>query len=121
GEVTISGANTREMTVDVRPDALQAANVSLGEVVGALAAQNLAAPVGRLTGVYDERTIRLAGRVQTAEEFAHITIANRNGRVIRLGDVATVHVGVEDPRTKALFNGQDAVGIDVKKAKGYST
>ena len=40
---------------------------------------------------------------------------------IRLGDVATVHVGVEEPRTEARFNGTEAVGIDVKKAKGYST
>ena len=121
GEVNIAGANTREMTVDVRPEALQAANVSMGEVVGALVAQNLAVPVGRLTGVYDERTIRLAGRVETAQEFAEIVIANRSGRVVRLGDVATVHVGVEEPRTEARFNGGEAVGLDVKKAKGYST
>ena len=121
GEVNIAGANTREMTIDVRPDALQAANVSMGEVVGAVAAQNLAVPVGRLIGINDERTIRLAGRVGAAEEFAQIVIANRGGRVIRLGDVATVHVGVEEPRTEARFNGTEAVGIDVKKAKGYST
>ena len=121
GEVNIAGANTREMTIDVRPDALQAANVSMGEVVGAVAAQNLAVPVGRLIGINDERTIRLAGRVGAAEEFAQIVIANRAGRVIRLGDVATVHVGVEEPRTEARFNGTEAVGIDVKKAKGYST
>jgi hydrophobic/amphiphilic exporter-1 (mainly G- bacteria), HAE1 family len=121
GEVNIAGANTREMTIDVRPDALQAANISMGEVVGAVAAQNLAVPVGRLIGINDERTIRLAGRVGAAEEFAQIVIANRGGRVIRLGDVATVHVGVEEPRTEARFNGTEAVGIDVKKAKGYST
>jgi HAE1 family hydrophobic/amphiphilic exporter-1 len=121
GEVNIAGANTREMTIDVRPDALQAANVSMGEVVGAVAAQNLAVPVGRLIGINDERTIRLAGRVGAAEEFAQIVIANRSGRVIRLGDVATVHVGVEESRTEARFNGTEAVGIDVKKAKGYST
>src|SRR5690606_22983042 len=48
GEVTVAGAHTREMTVDVRPEALMAANVSIAEVVGALSAQNLAAPVGRL-------------------------------------------------------------------------
>ena len=65
GEVKIAGANTREMTVDVHPDALMAAHVSIGEVVGALAAQNLAAPVGRLIGMHDERTIRLGGRVES--------------------------------------------------------
>jgi HAE1 family hydrophobic/amphiphilic exporter-1 len=113
GEVTIAGANTREMTVDVRPDALMAANVSIGEVVGALSAQNLAAPVGRLLGTNDERTIRLGGRVLTADEFAGIVVASRNGRTIRLGDVADVRVGTEESRSAALFNGTEAVGIDV--------
>jgi HAE1 family hydrophobic/amphiphilic exporter-1 len=121
GEVNVAGANTREMTVDVQPDALQAANVSIGDVVAALSAQNLAAPVGRLLGVHDERTIRLAGRVETADAFAAIVVAHRGGRIIRLGDVAAVRVGVEEPRTAAVFNGREAVGIDVKKAKGYST
>jgi HAE1 family hydrophobic/amphiphilic exporter-1 len=121
GEVTVSGAHTREMTVDLRPEALTAANVSIGEVVGALSVQNLAAPVGRLIGVHDERTIRLGGRVTNAAAFEEIVVASRNGRLIRLRDVATVHVGVEEPRTVAYFSGQDAVGIDVKKSKGYST
>ena len=121
GEVEIAGANTREMTVNVRPDALNAANVSLGEVVGALSAQNLAAPVGRLIGVQDERTIRLGGRVKTAEEFRTIVVASRNGRVIRLGDLADVNVGTEEQRTAASFSGREAVGINVKKSKGYST
>jgi HAE1 family hydrophobic/amphiphilic exporter-1 len=121
GEVNIAGANTREMTVDVSPAALQAAGVSIGEIVGALQAQNLAAPVGRLLGVVDERTIRLGGRVTSAEDFMTLVVANRGGRLVRLGDVARVHVGIEEPRTQALFSGRQAVGIDVKKSKGYST
>jgi HAE1 family hydrophobic/amphiphilic exporter-1 len=121
GEVDVAGAHTREMTVDVRPDALMAAHVSIGEVVGALSAQNLAAPVGQLLGLHDERTIRLGGRVLTADEFRDVVVATRNGRTIRLGDVADIHVGTEEPRTAAAFSGKEAVGISVKKSKGYST
>jgi HAE1 family hydrophobic/amphiphilic exporter-1 len=121
GEVVINGAHTREMTVNIRPDALRAASIGVGEVVAALSAQNLAAPVGRLVGHYDERTIRLGGRVTTAADFETIVVASRNGRVIRLGDVADVHVGTEEARTSASFSGHEAVGIDVKKSKGYST
>ena len=36
----------------------------------------------------DERTIRLGGRVLTAVAFRSLVVASRNGRVIRLGDVA---------------------------------
>ncbi len=121
GSVAVAGANTREMSVELRPDALQTTGVSVGEVVGAIQRQNLAAPVGRLQGANDERTIRLRGRVETAEDFMRVIVAERSGRVIRLGDVANVRVGVEEPRTTAVFSGQDAVGIDIKKSRGYST
>ena len=114
GSLDISGANTREMSVDLRPESLQAAGVSVAEVVGAIRQQNLAAPVGRLQGLNDERTIRLRGRVETAEDFMRVVVAERSGRVVRLGDVADVLDGVEQPRTTAVYSGQDAVGVDIK-------
>src|ERR1019366_9249061 len=40
---------------------------------------------------------------------------------IRLGDVADVFEGNEELRTEASYNGHDAVGIEIKKSKGYST
>ena len=41
--------------------------------------------------------------------------------MVRLGDVADVRDGTEEPRTFALFNGEEAVGLDVMKSKGFST
>ncbi|HMU60887.1 MAG TPA: efflux RND transporter permease subunit [Gemmatimonadales bacterium] len=120
-EVTVTGKQERELTVELRPAALQAARVSVGQVVQALQAQNLAAPVGRVQGAYDERSIRLRGRLSGPEEFAQLVVAERNGVLIRLGQVADVRDGIEEQRTLALFNGTEAVGIDVKKSKGYST
>src|SRR5213592_2841332 len=48
-DVQIFGKVEREITVEIRPERLQAANVSVGQVVQALQLQNLAAPVGRVT------------------------------------------------------------------------
>jgi len=120
-EVTVSGKQDRELTVELRPDALQAAGVSVAQVVQALQLQNLAAPVGRLDGALEERSIRLKGRLAGPEEFAQLVVVERSGAVIRLGDLANVKDGAEEPRTLALYNDRVAVGIDVKKAKGYST
>ena len=106
GSVDVVGAETREMTINIRPDALAAANIGVNEVVGALSLQNLAAPVGRLLGTNDERTIRLGGRALTADDFRRIVVATRNGQIVRLGDVADVFVGVEEPRTAANFSGE---------------
>jgi HAE1 family hydrophobic/amphiphilic exporter-1 len=120
-EVAVSGKVERELTVELRPSQLQATGVSVGQVVQALQLQNLAAPVGRVVGDMDERSIRLKGRLENPQEFAQLVVAERNGQVIRLGEIANVRDGTEEPRTLALFNDQEAVGIDVKKAKGYST
>jgi HAE1 family hydrophobic/amphiphilic exporter-1 len=40
---------------------------------------------------------------------------------VRLSEVATARDGTAEPATAAVYNGKDAVGILVKKAKGYST
>jgi HAE1 family hydrophobic/amphiphilic exporter-1 len=120
-DVQIFGKVERELTVEVDPHKLQAANISVAEVVQALQLQNLAAPVGRVNGDLDERAIRLRGRLDNPAEFANLIVADRNGQLVRLGQIATTKDATEEPRTLALYNGKEAIGIDVKKAKGYST
>jgi HAE1 family hydrophobic/amphiphilic exporter-1 len=120
-QATVVGGVKPEMTVQVRPQALQAAGISMAELVGTLQAQNLAAPVGRVNGRYDERTIRLRGRLTTPADFAAVPVAQRGGRAIRLGELAEVFVGGAEPRTLALYDEREAVGIQVLKAKGMST
>jgi HAE1 family hydrophobic/amphiphilic exporter-1 len=120
-DVQVSGGVKRELTVNLDPQRLQAAGVSVPQVVGALQTGNLAVPVGRLNGALDERTIRLQGRLETPADFMQTVVAERGERVVRLGDVATVTDGTEEQRTMSLFNGKDAVGIEITKTNGYST
>src|SRR5215218_2080385 len=126
-EVEVPGKVERELTVQIKPEALQAAGIGVSQLVQALQLQNLAAPVGRVTGELDERSIRLRGRLDRPEEFAQIIVAERNGQVIRLGQVADVLDGTEEARSLALYTSpatqgsRESVGIDIKKSKGYST
>jgi HAE1 family hydrophobic/amphiphilic exporter-1 len=120
-DVLVFGKQERELTVELKPQALQAVGVSVAQVVQALELQNLASPVGHVTGSLDERSIRLKGRLETPEEFTHLVIAERNGQLIRLGQVAEIKDGTIEPRTLALYDSREAVGIDIKKSKGYST
>jgi hydrophobic/amphiphilic exporter-1 (mainly G- bacteria), HAE1 family len=120
-EVQVVGGVERELSVEVDPSRLQAAGVSIPQVVQALQAQNLAVPVGRINAALEERTIRLLGRMETPEEFAQLVVATRDGVPVRLGEVARVNDGTVEARSLALFNGQPAVGIDIVKSQGYST
>ena len=120
-QASIVGGVDRELTVFIEPQKLLAARVGVAQVVQAVQQQNLAAPVGRIEGSLDEKTIRLRGKLEHPDDFAQLVVAERNGRLIRLGDVARVVDGTAEQRTLALFNGREAIGIMVLKAKGYST
>ncbi len=120
-DVVVVGGLERELTVELHPRQMQAAGVGVEQVRQALISQNLAAPVGRLNGAFEERTIRLRGRLQKTTDFEQLVVASSQGRVIRLVDVASVKDGSGEPRSIALFDGASAVGIDVQKASGHST
>ncbi|MDP4200060.1 MAG: efflux RND transporter permease subunit [Bacteroidota bacterium] len=120
-QVTVSGAVNREISVNVRPADLEANGVSVAQVVQALQTQNLAAPVGALENPQVEQSIRLQGRIEDPEQFKLVPIATRNGQVVRLGDVADVRDTAKEARSLALFNGVEAVGLDITKSKGAST
>src|SRR3954467_6333353 len=120
-QVTVVGGVQRELVIELRPRDLQASGVSVAQVVQALQSQNLAAPVGRLDGDLEERTIRLKGRLEGPTDFARLIVSESNARVLRLGDIADVRDATEEPRTVALYNGEEAVGIDIVKSRGFST
>ncbi|HUQ97920.1 MAG TPA: efflux RND transporter permease subunit [Gemmatimonadaceae bacterium] len=120
-QVRLVGGVKREMTIQLKPEALQAAGVSVAEVVGALQAQNLAAPVGRVNGDLQERTIRLQGRLDGPQDFENLVVSERNGQTVRLGQLANAIDGTQEQRSIALYNGVEGIGIDVVKSKGYST
>ncbi len=137
-DVNVTGSVKRELTINLDPQRLQSVGVSVPQVVAAIQTGNLAVPVGRVTSALDERTIRLRGRLDGPEDFMQLVVAERGGRVIRLGDVATATDGTEEQRTLALYSYKfdsletgsatnselkikDAVGIEIKKTNGYST
>jgi HAE1 family hydrophobic/amphiphilic exporter-1 len=120
-QVNIAGGDSAQLNVDVHPSALAAAGIGIDQVVSALRAQNLAAPVGEVMTPLEQRSIRLQGRFERPEDFAAMVVAQRNGQLISLGQVATVTAGAAQPKSAARFNGTPAIGLDIVKSREYAT
>ena len=103
--VNVDGALHRELSVLLHAQKLREYNVSAGEVVNALRAQNTNAPVGRVKGELDEQNIRLVGRIESPREFNDIVIKRQGNEVVRLGQVATVEDGFAEPGSYSLRSG----------------
>src|SRR5690348_10976874 len=120
-QVNVVGGDSAQLNVDVRPKDLTALGVGIDQVVNAVRAQNLAAPVGQVTSALEQRSIRLEGRFDHPEEFEGLVVAQRGGQLITLGQVAMVEAGAAEPTSAALFNGRQAIGLDIVKSREYST
>ena len=120
-QVNIVGGDSAQLNVDVRPTDLAAMGLGIDQVVAALRAQNLAAPVGSMTTALEQRTIRLEGRFERPEDFAELVVAQRGGAAHLARPGGDVYAGAAEPRSAARFNGTPAIGLDIVKSREFST
>ncbi len=118
GEIFFGGYRERSLRVWLDAARLDARGVTATDVVQALARQHVELPAGRLEGAERELNVRLRGEANSVASFRGLTVAERDGAVIRLGDVATVEDGLEDRRVIARNNGAPAIGLGIRKQRG---
>ena len=121
GQITIVGGATREIHVQVDPDRLRAYKLTITDVFNALRAQNLELPGGNLNEGARELTVRTTGRITDSAQFNQITVANRNGYIVKVSDIGYAEDSYEEPRSAARLDGQPSVTLVVAKQSGVNT
>jgi hydrophobe/amphiphile efflux-1 (HAE1) family protein len=119
--VTVNGSLKRELSVLLRADKLREYNVSVGEVTSALQRQNTNAPVGKVRGVLDEKSIRLVGRIERPEDFQQVVVKRNGEQIVRLNQVAEIRDGFADIDGLSIRSGNDNVGIQIARTRDAST
>jgi len=119
--VSVNGSLKRELSVLLHAEKLREYNVSVSDVVNALQAQNMTAPVGRVKGPLDEESIRLVGRIESPREFEDVVVKRDAGTIVRLGQVATVQDGFAEPTGYSLRNGRANVNLSITRSRDAST
>ncbi|KRF02068.1 acriflavin resistance protein [Frateuria sp. Soil773] len=113
--VEIAGAATPAIRVDLNLQALNAMGLSPDQIRNALVAANVTSPQGFLSNGKTTMAITANDQLHTADDFAGLVVATRNGTPIRLSDVATVYSGQQDAYQAAWFQHQPAVLMYVYK------
>ncbi len=116
--VTVQGGDIREIIVELEPQALAAANLSISDVADRLGREHRLKAVGRLDRgplQYQVLSDTLAADPLDLED---VVIAAKNGQSIRLHDLGRVTIGHEDRTTAVRTNGKDAVALTVFRRLG---
>ncbi len=122
GAVSVVGGVAREVSIQLKPAALEAYGVSVEQVNAALRSENQELPLGTLRSREQERVVQVNARLATPRDFRDIVVARKPGNtVVRLGQVADVVDGPQEIESLALYNGQRTVLLSVQKSQGENT
>ncbi|MBK8167882.1 MAG: efflux RND transporter permease subunit [bacterium] len=102
-EVTVIGGERRELTVRLDAGRLQASGLSALQVAQALKQMNWSLPAGTLTADNREVLLSAEGALRTAADVRSVVVGVREGRPVRLGDVADISDGAAERQTYVLF------------------
>jgi len=118
GSVQILGGRERQIRVDVDPGRLQAQGLAVNDVTLALSRENLELPGGDVTTGESALQVRVPGRVHTASELGDIVVGTRDGRVLRVRDVATVTDAAAEADSLVTLDGDEVVMVTVTRQSG---
>jgi HAE1 family hydrophobic/amphiphilic exporter-1 len=125
GSVAVFGAGQYALRYWVKPDQLTKLNITVGEILAAINAQNTVNPTGQIGGEPAPKgqdftySVRAQGRLVTPEDFGRVILReNSDGSVVRLQDVARVELGAQLYNVMGRLNGKAAAIVAIYQLPG---
>ncbi len=131
GAVSVVGGVERQISVQLKPTAMEALGISTEQVAAALRSENQEMPLGNIRSAEQDRVVQINARLKTPRDFRDIVVARKTGpasgasgtagAVVKLWQVADVVDGPQELESLALYNGQRTVLLSVQKSQGENT
>ncbi|HST95375.1 MAG TPA: multidrug efflux RND transporter permease subunit [Microvirga sp.] len=125
GDLIIFGERQYSLRVWLDPEKLASYGMSSTEVVQAIREQNVQVSGGALgqeptpSDAAFQMTVTTQGRFDDPRQFRQIIVqATRDGRLVRLQDVARIELGAQDYVTNSYLNGKPAVALAIFQRPG---
>ncbi len=112
----VLGARLFALRAWLDADRMAAHGVTAADVSAALTANNYLAALGSSKGQVVSVDLRAGTDLHTVDEFRKLVVAQRNGAIVRLQDVANVTLGSENYDFNVAFGGQNSLFIGIKVA-----
>ena len=119
-KAVVLGDQPQELYIDISSKVLAERGLTILDIQNALTTQNNVDPSGHVeTGLRSVR-ISVDGDIRKPGDLADLRL-KIGSQVLRLGDIATITLGLEDPfARKFRFNGKDAVEVGVVMTSGFN-
>ena len=117
-EVNVLGGREREMQVRFDAERLAQTGITADELVAAIAGANRNASAGSAREAKSEVAIRAVGQFERPDQIEAVVVAMRDGRPVRVGDVAEAVLTSKKPSGFVRSSGEPVVAINVQQEVG---
>ena len=117
----VFGGEVRQMQIQVRPDRLLSFGISIQDVSAAASAATGVRGAGFVETPAQRLVLQTEGQSLTAAQLGEVVVTQRDGRSIRLKDVANVVEAAEPKFGDAIINGQPGVLMTTSSQYGANT
>ena len=121
GSVSVMGAPTREIQVNVDPRKLEAYGLTIEAIGGVIAQENVNSSAGSIDLGNNNYTIKANGEFETSDDLNSVVLASIGGKDIMLKDVANIVDTLEKSNLDERINGEKGVRIIIQKQSGANT
>jgi len=125
GQATLFAKLNYSMRIWFDTQRLTSLNLAPSDVIAAIRAQSVQAPVGRIGArpIGDDQqfqfNVQTQGRLTTSTQFGDIVLrANPDGSVLRIKDVARVEIGAQNMDSESRIDGNPGVPLGIYLAPG---
>jgi len=120
-QVSVYGSQKYAVRIQVDPNALAARDIGIDELQDAVDVANTITPIGVIKNQDQTLTIQAETQLNDAAQFSDLIIATREGKPVRLRDVAKVIDSVENNQTASWFDGSRSIVLAIQRQPDANT
>lgn len=121
GQIKIIGKQERNIWMYLDPYKMEGSLVTVQDVMNALKAQHIEFPGGRISSTSQELAVKTKAEMDDAKNLKNIVIAYRNGYPVTVADIGRIEDGLEEQRTLARLDNNQAIALLVRRQSGTNT
>lgn len=108
-----AGGYERQINIDISNEQMRTYDISISEIANKLQQENVQVPAGELIEGRTIYSLRTIGEFSNVDQIRNTVIAVRDGKPVRLTDLADVEDGIAQPIGNVHINGSDGVIINL--------
>lgn len=118
GKAQLLGNKTYAMRIWLDPRRMAALSVTADDIAEVLRINNYLSGAGQIKGNFVTIDLSATTDVTQERDFQQLVVSNRNGTLVRLGDVTHTEMGSEDYDAVSWYKGKDAIFMAIEQAPG---